>query len=212
MKKTLLFVIILFITTPFLMAQNAGDTRFSFILTPQISWVKSDHQDIDNKGSHFGYNFGLIMDRFFSDNYAFTTGLTINTTGGKLAYPSKMTGEAVDFEAMSQSYQLKYIEIPLGLKLRSEDMHRTNIYGRFGLSPQINIQAKDKSGSSISDEVRLFDLGYHLGAGIEYSLGGRNALILGLLFNNGFMDVTDHDQFDDKAILNRLVFEFGFIF
>jgi hypothetical protein len=212
MKKTLLFAIILYITTPLLMAQNAGDTRFSFILTPQISWVKSDHQDIDNKGSHFGYNFGLIMDRFFSDNYAFTTGLTINTTGGKLAYPSKMTGETVDFEAMSQSYQLKYIEIPLGLKLRSEDMHRTNIYGRFGLSPQINIQAKDKSGSSISDEVRLFDLGYHLGAGIEYSLGGRNALILGLLFNNGFMDVTDHDQFDDKAILNRLVFEFGFIF
>ncbi len=211
MKKTLLFITLL-ITTQLLMGQSAGDTRFSFILTPQISWVKSDHPDIDNKGSHFGYNFGIIMDRFFSDNYAFTTGLTINTTGGKLAYPSVMTGETVDFASMTQSYQLKYIEIPLGLKLRSEDMHRTNIYGRFGLSPQINIQAKNKGGGSINGEVRLFDLGYHLGGGIEYSLGGRNALILGVLFNNGFMDVTDHDQFDDKAILNRLVFEFGFIF
>ncbi len=211
MKKTLLYIFLL-ITTPLLMAQNAGETRFSFILTPQISWVKSDHQDIDNKGSHFGYNFGIIMDRFFSDNYAFTTGLTINTTGGKLAYPSIMTGETLNFAAMSQTYKLKYIEIPLGLKLRSEDMHRTNIYGRFGLSPQINIQAKNNGGSSINKEVRLLDLGYHLGGGIEYSLGGRNALILGVLFNNGFMDITDHDHFDDKAILNRLVFEFGFIF
>lgn len=211
MQKTLLFII-LFITSQLIMGQSAGDTRFSFVLTPQISWVKSDHQNIDNKGSHFGYNFGLIMDRFFSDNYAFTTGLTINTTGGKLAYPSKMTGETLDFSAMTQSYRLKYIEIPLGLKLRSEDMHRTNIYGRFGLSPQINIQAKNKDGHSINDEVRLFDLGYHLGAGIEYSLGGRNALILGLLFNNGFVDISNHNQFDDKAILNRLVFEFGFIF
>lgn len=210
MQKTLLFII-LFITSQLIMGQSAGDTRFSFVLTPQISWVKSDHQNIDNKGSHFGYNFGLIMDRFFSDNYAFTTGLTINTTGGKLAYPSKMTGET-EFAAMTQSYRLKYIEIPLGLKLRSEDMHRTNIYGRFGLSPQINIQAKNKDGHSINDEVRLFDLGYHLGAGIEYSLGGRNALILGLLFNNGFVDISNHNQFDDKAILNRLVFEFGFIF
>ncbi len=212
MKKTLLYVV-LFITTPLIMAQNAGDTRFSFILTPQISWVKSDHPDIDNKGSHFGYNFGIIMDRFFSDNYAFTTGLTINTTGGKLAYPAvTLTGEIPEVPAMSQDYRLKYIEIPLGLKLRSEDMHRTNIYGRFGFSPQINIQAKNKSDASIAQEVRLFDLGYHLGGGIEYSLGGRNALILGVLFNNGFMDITDRDKFDDKAILNRLVFEFGFIF
>ncbi|MCA1745187.1 MAG: PorT family protein [Bacteroidales bacterium] len=210
--KTTFFLIVIFITTQLLSAQSAGDTRFSFVLAPQISWVKSDHPDIGNKGSHFGYNFGIVMDRFFSDNYAFSTGLTINTTGGKLAYPSIMTGETVNFSAMTQTYQLKYIEIPLSLKLRSEDMHRTNIYGRFGLSPQINIQAKNNSGHTINEEVRLFDLGYHLGGGIEYSLGGRNALLLGVLYNNGFMDITNHDHFDDKAILNRLVFEFGFIF
>ncbi|GAO28251.1 porin family protein [Geofilum rubicundum] len=211
MRKTAL-LILLFISAQLLTAQSAGDYRFSFVLTPQISWVKSDHTDVDNKGSQFGYNFGIIMDRFFSHNYAFSTGLTINTTGGKLAYPSVTTNGTETFSAMSQTYQLKYIEIPLGLKLRSEDMHRTNIYGRFGLSPQINIQAQNSGGKSINEEVRLFDLGYHLGGGIEYSLGGRNALMIGVLFNNGFMDVTDHDYFDDKAILNRLVFEFGFIF
>src|SRR5690554_7935998 len=68
-------------------AQQAGDTRFSFVLAPQLSWIKSDHDNIDNNGSDFGYNFGVVIDRFFGNNYAFSTGLTINTTGGKLAYP-----------------------------------------------------------------------------------------------------------------------------
>ena len=91
-------------------------------------------------------------------------------------------------------------------------MHRFNIYGRFGLSPQINIMAKNKDDNKIADEVKLLDLGYHIGGGVEYSLGGRNALMVGILFNNGFFDTTDRNGFDDKAILNRLVFEFGFIF
>ena len=91
-------------------------------------------------------------------------------------------------------------------------MHRTNFYGRFGLSQQINIKAVDSNGKDISDQVRVFDLGYHLGAGIEYSVGSRNALMFGLLFNNGFADVTKKNGFEDKAIQNRFVFEFGFIF
>lgn len=36
--------------------------------------------------------------------------------------------------------------------------------------------------------------------------------MLGLVFTNGFSDVTKQAPFDDKSILNRLVFEFGFIF
>ncbi len=100
----------------------------------------------------------------------------------------------------------------MGLKLRSEDLKRMNIYGRFGLSPQLNIMAKDNDDNGISDEVKLLDLGYHIGGGIEYSVGGKNALVFGLLFNNGFMDITSSSGYNDKAILNRLVFEFGFIF
>jgi hypothetical protein len=162
---------------------------------------------VNNGGSKMGYNFGLLVDYFFGDNYAITSGLTINTTGGKLEYLSSGNNTV---EARPR-YNLRYIEIPMGLKLRSEDLKRMNIYGRFGLSPQLNIMAKDNDDNGISDEVKLLDLGYHIGGGIEYSVGGKNALVFGLLFNNGFMDITS-SSYHDKAILNRLVFEFGFIF
>ena len=207
MQRQIYFLLLLFGSYMTLNAQEKGQTRFSFVLNPQISWISSDHDQINGKGSLAGYNFGVIMDRFFGDNYAFCTGLTINTTGGKLSY-SALGEEA----AYTQTYRLKYIEIPLGLKLRSEDIRRTNFYGRFGLSPQINIKAVDSNEKNISGDIRLFDLGYHLGAGIEYSLGGKNALLFGLLYNNGFADITKKDGFEDKSIQNRFVFEFGFIF
>lgn len=205
-KSTIILVFLLL--TGYAAAQSTGDTRFTLVLSPQISWMKSDMDKVDNSGSKMGYNFGLLVDYFFGDNYAITSGLTINTTGGKLKYLSSGNNTV---EAR-QRYNLRYIEIPMGLKLRSEDMKRMNIYGRFGLSPQLNIMAKDNNSKSISDEVRLLDLGYHIGGGIEYSVGGKNALVFGLLFNNGFMDTTKRNGYNDKAILNRLVFEFGFIF
>src|SRR5690606_16133691 len=126
-----------------------------------------------------------LVDYFFGDNYAVSSGLTINTTGGKLNYISTENDNTLEAR---QRYNLRYIEIPVGLKLRSEDIKRMNIYGRFGLSPQLNIMAKDNNSKGISDEVSLLDLGYHIGGGIEYSVGGKNALVFGLLFNNGFMD------------------------
>ena len=60
--------------------QDGKRMRFSFVLSPQTSWLKSDHSAVSTNGNLFGYNFGLVMDRFFDDNYAFSTGLTINTT------------------------------------------------------------------------------------------------------------------------------------
>jgi len=207
MKKIISAVVLLLVVTSFQVhSQDAKSFRLSFVAEPQISWLKPDKDEVESRGNKAGYNFGVVMDRFFAENYAFSTGLTINTTGGKLRY-TQDDGAKLDVE-----YQLRYIEVPLGLKLRSNDFHRTNFYGRFGLTPQVNIEARNDQDKTIGDQVRLFDLGYHLGAGLEYSIGGSNALMFGLVYHNGFTDVTDEPEFDDKTVLNRLVFEIGFIF
>jgi len=206
MKKVLFIFIFNLIITTLIYCQEKGQTRILLVIEPVISWMKSDYQGITSKGALPGYNFGVKIDHFWGDNYAFATGITVNTCGGKLDYPDTNSDKNI------QTYRLKHIEIPLGLRLRSGDLHRTNIYGRFGLSPQVNIKATDNNDVSLEDEIRLFDLGYHLGGGIEYSLGGRNALIFGLIFNNGFVDITKKTGYEDKTILNRLTFEFGFIF
>ncbi|MFW6043558.1 MAG: porin family protein [Marinilabiliaceae bacterium] len=206
MKKIISAVVLLLVFTSIQVhSQEAKSLRLSFVTEPQISWLKPDIDGVESRGNKAGYNFGVVMDRFFAENYAFSTGLTINTTGGKLRYAEN--GDERDLE-----YQLRYIEVPLGLKLRSNDFRRTNFYGRFGLTPQVNIEARNDQDKTIGDQVRLFDLAYHLGAGLEYSIGGSNALMFGLVYHSGFTDITDEPGFDDKTVLNRLVFEIGFIF
>src|SRR5690606_27783557 len=200
-KSTIILVFLLL--TGYAAAQSTGDTRFTFVLSPQISWIKSDMDRVNHGRSKMGYNFGLLVDYFFGDNYAITSGSTINTTGGKLEYLSSGNNTV----AARARYNLRYIEIPMSPKLRSAELKHMNIYERFGLSPQLNIMAKDNDDNGISDEVKLLDVGYHIGGGIEYSVGGKNALVFGLLFNNGFMDTTKRNGYNDKAILNRLVFE-----
>ena len=214
MRKPIVVLILLIVSGNLIIGQERGNTRISLVLEPVISWMKSDYVLPDkrygatSKGVLPGYNFGIKIDHFFGENYAFATGLTVNTAGGKIFYP------LIDgvIPGINHTYRLKHIEIPLGLRLRSDDFHRINIYGRFGLSPQFNIKASDRDGNTIRDEIKFFDLSYHLGGGVEYSLGGRNALMIGLIFNNGFVDITKNRDFEDKAIMNRFTLEFGFIF
>ncbi len=186
-------------------AQDYKRTRLGFLLSPQISWMTSDDSSVDSNGSLFGYNFGLMLDRFFDENYAFSTGLTINTTGGKLTYNTEEEGE------INSTFKLKYLEVPLTLKLLTNDFHRSRYYGQFGLFTQFNIKASDNDGNSRSSDVKMFDMGYQLGGGIEYSLGGDTYLTAGLTYANSFLDATDY-RVKDKANLRRFLFQFGIIF
>ena len=110
------------------------------------------------------------------------------------------------------TYDLKYIEIPIGIKLITNDFRRSRYYAQFGLYSQFNIQARNGDKKAIGDDINFFEMGYNLGGGIEYSLGGSTYLTAGLLYNNGFMDVTNHSGIDDKATLNRVTIQFGIIF
>ncbi len=49
-----------------------------------------------------------------------------------------------------------------------------------------------------------------IGGGVEYTLSGSTTLLLGVQFNNGFMDIADGD--DLKANSNYLALTVGILF
>jgi hypothetical protein len=65
------------------------------------------------------------------------------------------------------------------------------------------------------NELNKFNMSYHILAGIEYSLGGSTAFVLGLGFENNFLDVTKdynnppNNQPIDKITQNILKFRIG---
>jgi opacity protein-like surface antigen len=56
----------------------------------------------------------------------------------------------------------------------------------------------------------MFCLGYHVGLGLEYKLAGNTALVGGVRWTSGLIDVTDNDRANVK--INALSIHLGVLF
>lgn len=199
--------------------------RFGIFANPQISWFKSDIKEVTSEGSRPGVNIGISMNNYFTNNYAFSTGISINRLGGKISYNDSIALQLTNrvdtlYPGNILTYKLQYIIIPLGLKFNSDEIGYFTFFAKAGIDPMINISAtgltSDKriDSESISDEINLFNLGYHLGIGIQYSLGGQTAVQFGIDYQNGILDITtdNENQLTDKIILNSVALHLGIIF
>ena len=161
------------------------------------------------------------MDKFFAQNYALMTGISIDNTGGNLTFDNeeklKISGPDTILNAGSTvHYKLQYINIPLGLKLKTNEIGYLTFFTHLGVNGGINIKATGEvddfelDNENISEEIKLFNLGYYIGAGVEYSIGGNSAIILGLTYTNGFIDITTDN--DNKITLSNFAIRIGILF
>jgi len=220
MKRITLFSI-LFI----LFATSWGQMRMklSFNASPSVNWMKSSSEFADKEKLVLGYDFGLSGDIFFSEDerYSLLTGLQIINTGGKISYG---TNEPFEFSgatlpgSTSIRYRLRYVEVPLSIKLKTDQFHRTRYWGQFGISSMLNIGANGDSSdgtfdkSNIHDEINLFNVAMNVGAGFDFDLGGNTSFTSGLIYQNGLIDVTTDNDLTDKTIVNSLKIKVGLIF
>lgn len=218
--KKFAFVTLALLLTFSIKAQRSFNA--SFIASPQISWISSDSKEVSSSNSRIGFGYGVEGDFFLgSENYAINTGITVSSTGGSLVYKP---GEAFRFggkmlpSGTKVEYNLKNLEIPLTLKMRTRDFNRTRFFAQFGFTNWLNIKTKVSTSDntfdkeSVSDEIRFFNIGLNVGGGIEYDLGGNNYLSGGLVFSNGFTDATSNKAIDDDAAMRALRFRLGFVF
>ena len=219
MKRIL--VIITFLGA--ILSLNAQTTRvkFNVEVDPQFAWFSSDEETVESDGSIFHVHAGLNMDYYFAENYAFVLGVGINNLGGNLLYADSTEfsskGETLLVEPnQSVKLNLQYIDIPIGLKLKTEELGYATYFLQLGFNPMINLNAKASSEDASFDKLDIkesiisFYLGYHVGLGVEYKLGGSTALIGGVRWSSGFTDVTDNDR--ANVTLNALSIHLGILF
>ena len=199
---------------------SSSKFRLGFKASPNISWFSSDNSNmtVGDKSLQFGY--GLNFDIFFAQNYAIGTGINLNNTGSRLSYFKKYENESdIEIAEITRDLTLKYIQIPLTLKLKTNEIGYITYWGQFGLGLNMNMKAlsndeidyityqtKDASGNlspytnssrlseslskvDIKDDINIFSSNLILAAGIEYSLSGNTSLLAGITFQNGFTDV-----------------------
>lgn len=197
--------------------------QLSFTGSPSVNWMSTNNLSVNREKLVLGYDFGLNADIFFTENerYSLTTGLQILNTGGSLTYrtsvPFAFSGATLPPSTQIR-YHLRYVEIPLAIKLKTDQFRRIRYWGQFGLSSMVNIGATGDSNdgtfrkSNIHDEINLFNVAMNVGAGFDFDLGGNNSVTAGLIFQNGLVDVTTDNYFTDKTIINSIKIRLGLIF
>ncbi|MFM7729406.1 MAG: porin family protein [Flavobacteriales bacterium] len=219
MKKIISIAAILCIA--FGASAQTSKWKIAVHVDPNVSWLKPDSKHITQGDNVLRYGFGLTLDKMFSTNYAIGTGLNVINTGGNLQYFYKGTKALTNTDFIAQrtrNYSLQYIEIPLTLKLRTDEISYITYWVNFGLGLGFNIRARANDeivykqefnattgewkastdpatisdGDDVKDDISIFRTGLIIAGGIEYRLSEHASVVGGITFNNGFNNVLSN--------------------
>jgi len=119
-------------------SQDFKKFKFGFKVDPNVSWMSSETIDVVSEGVLLRGSFGVNADIMFSERYALGTGFSIMGGGGQLSFFDNEdrigdAGESNFIVKRNRKYKLKYVEIPLTLKLRTDEIGYITYWGQFGL-------------------------------------------------------------------------------
>jgi len=231
MKIRTLFTII-FIFSLFLGHAQVKPFRFGVKVAPDLSWLSPDTKDYENDGSAFGFTWGFMADITLTDNYFIKTGFNMDYLGGELKYPHQMAlaaGEDPVTGTLYRKYNLRYLEIPLTIKMRTNKFNKTAYFGEIGFGGAFNLKAKAKDEftyggqttpeveNEIKDEINFMKASLIVGGGIEYFVDESTSLLFSLNFNNGLTDIlkgknTINTDLKEKAVLYFFQLNVGVMF
>jgi hypothetical protein len=221
-RSLILLILVVLLTAGRLPAQN--NIGFGIFAEPVISWFSTDTKETRNVGARPGFNFGFTYNKYFATNYAFSTGISILSAGGTLKDTSTiiyLTNPTVHIPSNEPvTYRIQYLNFPVGLKFKSNQIGYFTFFSDIGLDPKVviagnfDIPSLGYRKEGALNELNRINLGYHLMAGIEYSLGGSTAVVFGLGFENNFLDVTKdkRGQTIDKVTQKIINFRIGINF
>jgi opacity protein-like surface antigen len=212
MKKVALLVGISFVTIC-----GWTQVKFGVFIDPQYTWMTAETREASSDGGYMGLCGGLSIDNYFAKNYAFSTALSLGTQGGSISYTDEKVikiGSSSDTTlpvGTTLDYKLQYITVPLGLKLKSNQIGYITFYAKIGVTNQFNIHSKATSSEGtlkndpVSKEINWYNLAYHFGGGIEYAIGEDTALDFSIIYHNGFLDVTNSSPTINSRVLSLRV-------
>ena len=202
-------------------------------ISPAITALRADSPSATafaSESSKLSFGGGLIVDYFFGENYAFSTGLFLTGKGGTISYldydryrivggpgPPQHTDTRVN-----QKITTQYLEVPATIKLFTNELApATRLYFQLGGSLAVPIATRingekfyqdpydNNNETSASDHVFDIDVNALLGAGVEYQLGRSTKALAGISYHRGLVNIDRYFEktrgFSDVTIKNSVV-------
>jgi hypothetical protein len=219
-KKLFLLIGCVALASTFLYGQNF---RLGFQASPQLGWMKSGKSEVVNNGSRIGIDYGLVADLSFAEHpkYILNTGLLVSNQAFSSHFnyekPFYINGYTFD-NAVDIDFRMNYIQVPLDIKLKTDQFYRFTFWGQFGLTNYFNLSATANSSDnqlndeSVNSSMSFYYLGMLMGAGADYDLGGSTSVCFGIQYSDGLTDFTSIKNLNDKATFNSLKLVIGVMF
>lgn len=181
---------------------NGKNFRFGLLVKPSISWFKPNSSGYEKEGSKMGFSYGLSTEFFLGKNYLVSTGFFLTSLGGDFSYEGiYLDNNNINVPSeVEQSMKINYIEIPLTLKLRTNEIGYMTYYGNFGVRTAFKYKSSsDFVYTDITNKPKVEKINTAgdaffmnswlvIGAGAEYNIFGNTNLSFGISYNNGFMN------------------------
>lgn len=212
-------------------ATKLRNFRIGMRASPQICWMRVDFKNVPNSqewnsdGARLGINWGPFAEIALSETFLIQTGVDINYHSGKIKGTFAQTLGLTTNESL---YKMRFIEVPLLLKFRTNEIGYMRYFGVFGLGAgfryrvetTIDFRTPDATITSVNNSggayINAFRGSMQVGAGAEYSISGNTSLVFGITFNNGITNILKQDPANDptreNAITNMLSFNVGILF
>ena len=165
----------------------------------------------------------------FTENYTFSTGININSLGGKLSYTDSIPNDTV-LGNITSSYRISYIEIPLFLKLKTNQMGYFTPFVQLGLRNSFRLSAysddefifggelKTNEAVEIVDEAAFYTLSFSVGIGTEYAVSKSFSAYAILSYDNGLTTAINGENYigtsltKQNAMFKKIGLTIGFLF
>jgi len=220
MRKLLLILFLLVLTTG--IRAQYKPVLFGLRAAANLGWIKPDAEGYSNDGAELGFTWGFMGQFFLMENYAILTGFNVNFNGGNLTYLAPLpidNNDTVPIGMLSRNYNLKYIQIPLCLKMQADVSEKIRIFGKIGLGTAFLLNAKAKDSFNyedqdynetrdISEEIALMRESLIIGGGMELILKGSTALVIDLTYDNGLNNIFTQDNPATPAVTPKAFHNF----
>lgn len=234
MKKIVFLLAFVFISNV-LFAQYKP-FQLGFKVSPTISWLNANDSGLKGEGTSIGFNGGFVAEFNFTENYMIMTGINYNYAKGKISY-QKLVQENDTLSPLhnqicdiSQTINFQYIEIPIALKLRTNEFGKVRFYGLMGINSAFCFNAKsDKTISyendskkiereNVKDDFTLMKESLLLGIGTELRVDQSSFLSIGVNFNTALNNIAKFNHYYEgaektaKSTLSFFELQIAFIF
>lgn len=210
MKKTSLTIVFI-IALALSASAQFKPFQFGLKVEPGIGWSKLNSDHLFDGKTKMNFNWGFVGNIYFVENYGLSTGFNVKFMNNEYSFNTNMYGD------VTRTIKNQYLEIPLGLTMRTEEMGEMRILGNvsYGLGFLLNTNEKnfDSNGNEVTmiSDYNKIRHALIVKLGVEYYVHKSSCIVAALVFNNNFANIygTDYEQ---NVLLNNLSLEIGFMF